>query len=216
MSNFVLPYGLVDDAPSGQGKAMSFDGTDDYVDITGGESLNFGTDDFSVEWWAKYPFSQSNAYAGIICDKSWNSGAHGSNWWGVAQNNFSVNSIRYYEESIGDGSYDINVVIDSNITNGWHHFLLVRDTINNKLQFYRDGVIVYNNDYFIDVNLINHGLYFVRNSNGYTGGLIDEIHIYNITLTASQVQSQYYAGLEKLLSKGLINEQEYQEKLVLK
>jgi hypothetical protein len=47
-------------------------------------------------------------------------------------------------------------------------------------------------------------------------GSVDEARIYNTALTASQIQSQYYVGLNKLLAKGLIDETEYQQRLAVK
>jgi len=47
-------------------------------------------------------------------------------------------------------------------------------------------------------------------------GLIDEVRIYEKALETAQVKELYYAGLDRLLAKGLIDEQEYQERLALK
>jgi hypothetical protein len=46
-------------------------------------------------------------------------------------------------------------------------------------------------------------------------GLIDEVRVHNAVLTISQIQSQYRAGLNRLLAKGLINGQEYRERLIV-
>jgi prepilin-type N-terminal cleavage/methylation domain-containing protein len=57
---------------------------------------------------------------------------------------------------------------------------------------------------------------------GYSGrvfkGRVDELRIYNALASISQIKEQYYAGLNGLLNKGEITEQEYQnriEKLVI-
>jgi hypothetical protein len=49
-----------------------------------------------------------------------------------------------------------------------------------------------------------------RNINGF----IDEVRIYATDLTASQIESQYYAGLDRLLAEGQISEQEYGQRLL--
>jgi hypothetical protein len=49
----------------------------------------------------------------------------------------------------------------------------------------------------------------------YFNGLIDDVRIYSTILTASQVQSRYYAGLDRLLANGLISEKECQNHLIL-
>ncbi|MBZ1345499.1 MAG: LamG domain-containing protein, partial [Candidatus Nealsonbacteria bacterium] len=45
-------------------------------------------------------------------------------------------------------------------------------------------------------------------------GLIDEVRIYNRALRAAQIEASYLAGLERLLAKDLIDEQEYQQRLL--
>jgi hypothetical protein len=47
-------------------------------------------------------------------------------------------------------------------------------------------------------------------------GIIHEARVYNTAFTASQIQSQYYTGLNRLLAKGLMEEKEYRERLTLK
>ncbi|MCK9445553.1 prepilin-type N-terminal cleavage/methylation domain-containing protein [bacterium] len=44
-------------------------------------------------------------------------------------------------------------------------------------------------------------------------GRIDEVRIYNAVFTVSQIKEQYYIGLNKLLSKGEITEEEYNNKI---
>ena len=43
--------------------------------------------------------------------------------------------------------------------------------------------------------------------------MIDDIRIYNVSLTASAVREQYAAGLDKLLASGQITNQDYQQRL---
>jgi hypothetical protein len=45
---------------------------------------------------------------------------------------------------------------------------------------------------------------------------LDEVRIYNTVLSASQIQSQYYVGLQNLLAEGQITEQEYSQRLAVK
>jgi hypothetical protein len=43
--------------------------------------------------------------------------------------------------------------------------------------------------------------------------VIDEVRIYSAALTASAIRGQYLAGLDKLLAKGAIAEENYQQRL---
>ncbi len=47
-------------------------------------------------------------------------------------------------------------------------------------------------------------------------GFIDEVRIYSSALTAMQIKTLYYAGLNKLLAKGEISQEEYQQILAKK
>jgi len=52
-------------------------------------------------------------------------------------------------------------------------------------------------------------------SSGYPfNGFIDETRIYNSALSSSAVRKQYVAGLDKLLAKGKITEEEYQKNIL--
>jgi hypothetical protein len=48
---------------------------------------------------------------------------------------------------------------------------------------------------------------------GYFDGAIDDVRIYNYNLTSSQIKQNYIAGLDFLLSKGLVSEGEYDQRL---
>jgi hypothetical protein len=52
-----------------------------------------------------------------------------------------------------------------------------------------------------------------NNAYGRFGGLIDEVRIYATGLTAEQASFRYRVGLEELLARGLIDQEEYQERL---
>jgi type II secretory pathway pseudopilin PulG len=44
-------------------------------------------------------------------------------------------------------------------------------------------------------------------------GYLDDVRIYNTLISASQIKEQYYAGLNKLLAKGQVTKEEYQNML---
>jgi hypothetical protein len=47
----------------------------------------------------------------------------------------------------------------------------------------------------------------------YFNGSIDEVRIYSAALTASAIRDQYVAGLDKLLAKGQITNEDYQQRI---
>jgi hypothetical protein len=175
------------------GGALKFDGANDYLAAGTSPNFDLGTGNFTIGWWMKFPISQSEAFAGVIADQSWESGATRTNYFGINQGN-GTQSLKYYEESTGNGSYDTNVTLDSSIPNGWHYFNLIRDTTNDKLLFYRDGVNVYNAAYTADVNLVSHGLFIGQAASRYSGSTYDQVRIYNYARTPSQIAYDYNHG----------------------
>jgi prepilin-type N-terminal cleavage/methylation domain-containing protein len=189
--------------PSGQGKAMRFDGDGDYVDVGNDTSLAMGIGEFTVEAWIKTIIPANGIY--------------------IARNG----SYQYLELYTLSGylrlytrNSDYNLVVDNtiNISDGnWHHVVGTRNS--EKLWLYIDGIMVKDAiSTNLDVGTGSLGNY-VRigwtydNPSPYFNGLIDEVAIYSTALTASQIQSQYYTGLNRLLNKGLIYEVEYQERI---
>lgn len=43
---------------------------------------------------------------------------------------------------------------------------------------------------------------------------MDDVRIYNVAMSTSQIKEQYYSGLNSLLASGNINKEEYKQRLV--
>jgi hypothetical protein len=176
--------------PGRYGDSIEFNGSSDLGSINANTPLDFLTFSFSVVWMMKFPITQSYAYAGIIVDKNWNTGAGNTNCWGIVQNYTSTNSLKYYD--VKDvGSFANSIVIDSNIPDGWHHFAFVRDAVNKRFKFYRDSKLVYDSSYINQTNLISHGLYIAQVQSRYTGGIFEDIKIYKCMLSAEDITWLY-------------------------
>jgi prepilin-type N-terminal cleavage/methylation domain-containing protein len=207
MHNFVLPYGLVDDdTPSDQGWAMKFDGEDDYVDCGSNPIFNFTDENFTFEAWIK-----PNAVSGtdqIMHRHSWNSSGYR---WQINDGN----RMSFY--TFQSGVFQTSGTSAGSITlEEWNHVAVVR--IGSSVKLYVDGkdkTTVFGNH--IDPA---SRLGTLQISNSYYpeaySGLIDGFFIYNTALTVSQIKSQYYVGLQNLLAKGQITEQEYFQRLTMK
>jgi len=173
------------------GNGMTFDGVNDYVnmgDPTSG-SLDFGTRDFAVMAWVKKSTTTGRGY---IVNKmrdtsSWYPG-YGIAW--DADNTF----VSYIAQSgSGAGAYTSAFGI-----NTWHHVALVRSS--GAALFYVDGINVvnYSANYNTDnANNFNIGRESV-DGDQYLNGTIDEVRIYNRSLSAAEVQEVYNATKVKL------------------
>jgi hypothetical protein len=185
------------------GQAISFDGVDDYIGVSSFSVSEIGT----ITFWVKPDF-----------ESSWSSNA--AIWRG---NNY-VYPV-YAPRMIYYGGewriYDSNGINRKHVTidwDVWAQYVIVWSTTEWK--FYINGNLDYSEG--VSFSMLNNNLLeFGRGywsghcSSGwcYYSGLIDEVRIYNTALNSAQIKSQYYVGLNKLLAKGLISQEEYQQKL---
>jgi prepilin-type N-terminal cleavage/methylation domain-containing protein len=211
MYNFILPQGYVTDTPSSHGHALSFDGVDDYVDV--GRKDVFETNEGTMEVWFKanavshkvisFTRSDHNGFLRIVYDNT---------------NHRVYSEARLYTEA-----YPYRWIVigpaGTVFPDKWTHVLVTQDGVVARL--YVNGefkaIATQGADitaWLADINADGRYLQIGRShSTDYFDGLIDEVRIYSTALTASQIQSHYYAGLNKLLANKQINEQEYQQRL---
>lgn len=156
------------------GGALSFDGSDDRIDVSGITSTS-GTYTFSL--WMKQYFNGSNPILSLFFDSK----------SGRLQICYSCNNrsmIGYYDGSYHSFSNQPN-------DNSWHHIVIVLDANTSTGSYYLDGSYVSNSDYTgVDIG----GMTMVGSS--YYGGfqfkgLIDDFRIYNRALTANEIKQLY-------------------------
>lgn len=194
------------ETPSGQGQALSFGGVDSYVDCGGaasGSSLDL-RDNFTIEAWVKGATTD-----GTIVERV---------------TGYSIVGVQYILRQNGTNAFYL--VISNGInwvtaswsiaieTGKWYHIVATYDGTNGKI--YGDGVLKHTSS-----SLVAPLQY--RNTSVKIGGIqhrfnniIDGVRIYNTSLSLAQIQSQYYLGLDKLLIKGSIDEEEHRERIALK
>ncbi len=208
------------DTPSGQGYALSFNGTNNYIVVSDKPQLK-GKQDISVSLWVYSGRCGNNSSAWAtnqpIIHKQLN-GTFGD--WG-----FSLTSdcnLTWYAEDLG-ADYQLKAGNNSVPLNEWTHLAFTLKWLggnNNKLILYINGSEAASDRSMRDTASastnadINIGK-FNYNSN-YFLGRIDQVRIYDKSLETSQIESLYYAGLDRLLEKGLISHQEYQQRLTLR
>ncbi len=172
---------------SGQGKyALSFDGTDDYVDCGSGTSLDI-TGAITIEAWVK-PTGTTNR-GGIVNRWLISGDDRGGYILSLAENNV----IRF---AFGrTGGYDYKQTTDT-INTSWHHIAGTRTGTTVKI--YVDGTEVsaegnISSDWDPAPGTIN---YISAAPWSRFNGLIDEVRIYGTALTLGQIQQHYAEGLE--------------------
>ena len=102
-----------------------------YVTVNDANSLHFWTGSFSVYWEDRYPQVLQAWWSNRIIEKD------SDTVWFIIQAALVQNNISYSERW-----WLVTTTIASNIPNWDHKFLLQRDTIQNKIFFYCDWVLV--------------------------------------------------------------------------
>jgi hypothetical protein len=169
------------------GKGLNFDGVDDYIDLGNDPSLKL-TADMTIEAWAKPAVNDANMG---IAGNLYGSGDNVSNYSGFGLAKLSSNRFCFM---IGDGGPSLLILeSDSYFTdNDWHHVVGVRQRGINYL--YIDGEIQSASGY---KELGDGGRYaFIgrRNSSyngGFFNGIIDEVKIYNRSLSPEEISVKY-------------------------
>jgi len=167
------------------GQALSFDGVNDYVEISNDASLN--PSQVTMEAWAKSDTTNWNAWT-----------CHVSKRYGnipVYQMGGGAGS-KKYTFYIGDGvdNYYIEYTPTFDITD-WHHYVATYD--GSDMSLYIDGMLVGGpTTKGIDLYTSDTGPLMIGLDDNYVGsrhfdGSIDEVRIYNRALSAEEVKQHY-------------------------
>ncbi len=160
--------------------AYEFDGAGDYINISDDNTLNFGTGNFTISGWIKTPASAKKNYRTII-SKGYTPG-----WWIQTD----VNGKIIFGPGVGIAVTSVKDVFD----NKWHHFVALRSgTDTNDLKLYIDGI--YDAQGTGGENVNNAVPITIGEFGDLPGrvfnGTIDEVKIYNRTLTQSEILELY-------------------------
>ena len=156
--------------------AMSFDGTDDYVDAGNNASLKTGTGPFSEEAWVKWSNLTGEQH---IVSK------------GVNRQFYKQNSTN----KIYIGSITQGLLSDTTVQSGvWYHVAATYDGTN--LGLYVNGHLEYLGAKSMPSSDADNLIIGAHSSTPdyLTSGLIDEVKVYNYALTPQQILLDYNQG----------------------
>ena len=176
------------------GKALSFDGVDDYVEVP----IFPLTNKVTVSAWAYLIDGQpSNDYAGIITNLN---GASNFNRLLIKTN------LILFQLKIDGTIYNHQAYISQSLKYGWHHYVAVYDGTTVKI--YLDGKPIYSGSQAgnLDSGTIRPTIGWGSTYPNYYHfkGNIDEVLIYNKSLTDDEIKFLYQEGLKKLQNSGMI------------
>ena len=183
------------------GQALSFDGSDDYVNAANSSSLTL-TGDTTVAAWVNLRSAPSTG-AGILQYADNASGAEAQNQnllYEISWDTTSGNDIRLGHE-YSTGTNQLNT-FDTNLSlNTWYHLVGVRDATANTWILYKDGVLfgTYNYTTDADGGTVSH--LCIDNACSAAGGLfanqiVDEVRVYNRALSAAEIKGLYDVGAD--------------------
>ena len=181
------------------GKALSFDGVDDYVNVPASDSLPDSSKSSTAGAWFKT--SETGTHQPIIARD--NGGEAGTDGWMIRVR--SDNKLAAHILNTAASEYASVNGVGSVVTDGiWHHMALVWDN-EAAMIMYLDGVEIGRDTAFAgtkagtDPNLwIGKG----TDNNWFFNGLIDDVRIYNKVLTADEIESLTDPGTKKMVGAG--------------
>ena len=122
---------------TGDGRAIYFDGTNDYLTVDDGANIDLGTGDFTIEFWVNSDEETQNAFITGRWNATPNGGAWNTREWGLTCSSYGSGGLDVYVSG-GGASYGGSInVCDSK----WHHIAIVRSSGDAKL--YVDGEYKY-------------------------------------------------------------------------
>jgi hypothetical protein len=182
LANFLLVESLF-----AQNNSIQFDGNNDKIQVTGSAGFNSGNA-LTVEAWINASSWKPQSWQGTIVGKDQ------SNETGYVLR-CGNNGILSF--TIGLGNTNWNEVVSAPVmqTNTWHHVAAVMD--NGTLRIFVDGVLV--GSKASSAILPSTNLLLIGESAGFSGrvfdGKIDEVRIWNVARTQTQIQADMSVDL---------------------
>ncbi len=183
--------GAVWTSDSKSGSALSFDGIDDYISILDDDSLDLSSS-FTISTWFKLngDGTAAKSYWTLI---NKNPTSYGYN---DPFHLFVTSTDYYFNVRVGDGVDYYEISSNINVNDGdWHMGLLIFDDDNDVYKLYLDGELV--GSQAVDSSWIpttNTGDLIIGNwpaYNDFFNGVIDEVAVYNKSLTSDEVSFLY-------------------------
>jgi hypothetical protein len=181
-------------APGQVDQALSCDGVDDYVEVASSPTLQFGTGDFTIDFWARIrdPFVNTQV---LVTTQATHTDPPGIS---VHSRGISppVNTV-LFDIADGGNKQTITVPVPTDLL--FHHFAFTRS--GTDIKGYVDGVDqttvltaagVANMDSPADLLFGRSGSSSIAGQ--HFAGQLDEIEIYNRALSESEIQAIFAAG----------------------
>lgn len=166
------------------GNCFDFDGTNDEVTVADNNTLDFGTGDFSVNFWVNAP-NTTAADGGLVTKK-----ITSSPWTGFVIRFTTNHKVDYITTGVARTITISTGIADSS----WHMITLTRSS--NTVQLYLDGSADgssgTDNENIDNANIMRFGQ--LQGFGSFMDGLLDEIGIWNKALSTTEITDLYNSG----------------------
>jgi prepilin-type N-terminal cleavage/methylation domain-containing protein len=197
------PQPVTSGCPSGN--CLSFDGTNDYVSVANNSTIDI-KDKISIGEWI-YPRGPIASVQDIIC-KDAQSSYHGYEF------RINTNMLEFRINPTSSSTAYRSSSSNDFALNKWYYVAVSYDGTN--ITFYRNGISFYTvaagGQLYNSAVGLRIGSYAIDGSY-YFNGSIDDVRIYNQAIPTSQIEQNYYSGLNKLLIYGNIDNKEYNNRI---
>ncbi len=161
------------------GKALSFDGVNDYISVPHNGNLNI-TGGITIEAWLNPNTSQSSIWVSIV--------GKGTGSWTPDIWNYLLGLEYLKPRIVYGGGLTASQAIPSN---SWSYVVFIGDSSSNRLKIYINGVLV-SQGTMTSMPTTNTNSIRITGNN-YFNGLIDEVRIYNRALSDQEIKAIYEA-----------------------
>lgn len=184
---------------SANGGYITCDGIDDYIEVPDNSILDFGANNFSVEYWFR-KLETTVAFDNIWGPNKWNTGGSpGTNEWNLQIGNGTTGTGDNYGFGVEVGATIYRVISTGTLSlNVWYQLVGMRS--GGSLQTYLNGVLTdsLSPSGFTSSSVINNVGRNLRINNSalnlyYTKADNSIVRIYNKALTATEILQNYNA-----------------------
>ena len=190
-TNHAALQGSVGYSPGVVNQGFSLNGTTDFLQVPNTPAWPHGTNAFTIDLWVN--FSAAGTGRTLV---GHNNGPGQVDKWMFWLND---QQLRFYAVNAGGGSDNVGNARFLPATNQWYHLAVTRS--GTTFTFYINGGSVSTNSSIVSVPAATAPLTIgAAEGSGFVPGLMDDIRIYNRTLSASEILGIYTAGTAGMCS----------------
>jgi hypothetical protein len=173
-------------------KALTFDGTDDFVSIPDNDALDFGSTDFTISTWAKVTAANFSASQSILV-KGTSSASYA---YALFYDNNGTSTTSTISFRINNNAVLFSSSAGAGVVGQWQHIVISR--VGSTFTLYVDGKAVGTTTSATAITANSNVLSIAGTATGLAASghiVIDELKVFPFGFTPDQVKADYNQGL---------------------